>query len=405
MQIERAYVGTWFPRTFLHLKELFLFFHHRRGVSGLDQKRIKEYWKSLAPRNVELHEERDFDHLVVQCGQIDLSITEDGILLLRSESARPKQTLEQLESFYVTRLGPAITYLFSRGAPLPKELANIQEVYPIPLVVKQLSSDEIEDIFREFNDSVVSTAFSPSIHVLSGEKVIVLNVQGGSLFADDIRMEDLIRYIVFFREFEGQLAGYLELHRMLWDRVSQIRESGTVRYKDFPAIREEMLEFLKSISFVKARLGQMDDIMRERETMTQPEFREELTRIGLYRFDALKAERGYIQNLWSMTEDYSKGTLSLLDSLFSENTQRELQALKLVTVIAAVTSFFGMNIGFPWEDRWPEVVNSSLFVVGLIFFIVIGFHWVLQRVIYNRYFTIHSDSYAPNGQQKKRTRI
>lgn len=403
MNIERAYVGTWFPRTFLHLKELFIFFQHKQGIVGLDQKRVKEYWKSLAPRNIELHEESDFDHLIVRFGHIELSVTEDGILLLKSESSHPKQTLERLESFYSSRLGPAITYLFSRGAPLPKELANIQEVYPIPLVVKQLSSEEIEEIFREFHDSVVSTAVSPNIHVISGEKVIVLNIQTGSPFEEESRMEELIRFIVFFREFEGQLAGYLESHRTLWDRVSHIRESGAVRYKDFPSIREEILEFLKTISFVKARLGQMGDIMIEREAMTASQFRDELTQIGLYRFDALKAERGYVQNLWIMTEEYAKGTLSLLDSLFSENTQRELQALKLVTVVAAVTSFFGMNIGFPWEERWPSVVNSSLFVVGLIFVVVVGFHWILQRVIYNRYFTIHSRSSVLGDQRKKRS--
>jgi len=209
MHIERAYVGMWFPRTFLHLKELFSFFKYTRGIDGLDQNRVREFWKSLAPRDVRLHEESDFDYLFVRCGQMDLSITEDGILLLKSESSQPKQALERLESFYVSRLGPAITYLFSRGAPLPRELANAQDVYPIPLVVKSLSSDEIGDLFREFDDSVVSTAISSDIHLISGEKVIVLNVQTGSSFEDETRMDELIRYIVFLENLRVSLPDIL----------------------------------------------------------------------------------------------------------------------------------------------------------------------------------------------------
>jgi len=145
--------------------------------------------------------------------------------------------------------------------------------------------------------------------------------------------------------------------------------------------------------------------MLERETMTTDSFRDALARIWLYRFDALKAERGYVKNLWDMTEEYIKGTLALLDSLFSENTQRELQALKFVTVIAAVTSFFGMNIAFPWEDRWTDVSNSSFFVVGLMFVVVVGFQWILQRVIYYRYFTIHSDSEPLSNRNQRRVRL
>lgn len=398
MNIERAYVGTWFPRTFLHLKELFLFFHSKQGIAGLDPKQVRSYWKSLSPTLVELHEEGDFDHLIVRCGHVDISFTEDGIVLLQSNGMNPKRALEQLEEFYSSRLGPAVTYLFSRGAPLPKELVNVQEVYPIPLVVKQLSSTEIEEIFREFKDAVISTATSKSVHVCSGEKVIVLNIQKGSRFENQDELEELIRYIVFFREFEAQLARYLELHRELWDRISRIRESGTLRYKDFPAIREEILDFLKTISFVKARLGQMEDIMEEREAIAADAFKSDLTAIGMYRFGALKAERGYIQNLWLMTEEYIKGTLTLLDSLFSENTQRELQALKMVTVVAAVTGFFGMNIAFPWDERWEQIFHSSLFVVGLIFVVVVGFQWLLQRVIYNRYFTLHPKN-VPDREQ------
>ena len=54
-----------------------------------------------------------------------------------------------------------------------------------------------------------------------------------------------MRHMVFAREFERQLSDGLRLHREIWDRISAIRESKNMRYRDFPAIRHHLLDFLK----------------------------------------------------------------------------------------------------------------------------------------------------------------
>jgi Mg2+ and Co2+ transporter CorA len=89
-----------------------------------------------------------------------------------------------------------------------------------------------------------------------------------------------------------------------------------------------------------------------------------------------------------MTIDYVKDTLNFLESLFQENTQRELNTLKFITLIAAITSFFGMNIAFPWDERWHEIYVSSFTVVAIIAVVCFIFYFVLKLLIYNRYFTI-----------------
>ena len=202
-----------------------------------------------------------------------------------------------------------------------------------------------------------------------------------------------MHYIIFFREFEDQLAGYLQAHRQMWEQITAIREAEQMLYKDFPRIREEILKNMKVLSFVKARLAQMKDIIQERKNTIDPHIQQELKKLGMLKFDHLEANQKYITHLWQMTIEYAKGSLSLLESLYQENTQKELNAIKFITFGALITGFFGMNIAFPWEDRWIDVKWSSFIVLLIILSLFISFFYILKIAIYNRNFLV---------QQKKK---
>ena len=120
---------------------------------------------------------------------------------------------------------------------------------------------------------------------------------------------------------------------------------------------------------------------------------EELKKLGMLKFDHLEANQKYITHLWQMTIEYAKGSLSLLESLYQENTQKELNAIKFITFGALITGFFGMNIAFPWEDRWIDVKWSSFIVLLIILSLFISFFYILKIAIYNRNFLV---------QQKKK---
>jgi membrane protein YdbS with pleckstrin-like domain len=74
----------------------------------------------------------------------------------------------------------------------------------------------------------------------------------------------------------------------------------------------------------------------------------------------------------------------------SENTQRELRLLQQVTIASMLVGFFGMNIAFPWEERWPNTFLSSFMVFGIIIIMMIVFCQIIKRVISNRRFRISS---------------
>ena len=153
-----------------------------------------------------------------------------------------------------------------------------------------------------------------------------------------------------------------------------------------------ILDFNRTLSYVEARISQMGDILAVRAKDTEQDSLLFLTHLGLNRFEHLEAIRKYINDLIIMTTKYVQGTLELLQSLYDENLQREFKMLKITTFLAAVTSFFGMNIAFPWEERWSMISLISFVVVGIIIIAILLFYLYIKHAILNREFKISSSS-------------
>ena len=387
MRIKQIYLGTWFQRTSLHLKELYRFLKFQKGQPGLGEDRLQHLWNNLNVKKVEFIGNNEFDEIVVLCGHIIVSVTEDGIILLTTKETDIKKAKNNLESFYTEFFAPMLSYLFSLGAPLPMILNQAKDVHPFLVATQNLKDKEADQLYSTFHDEKLTTLTGNHLSVYIGDVLSIFNVKNPRKFSY-IRARELLHYVIFFREFEKQLDSYLALHRTMWDRVTAIREAEQMAYKDFPRIREEILTNLKTLSFVKARLAQMRDIIEERQHTIEDKIKNELHALGLLRFDHLEANQKYVSHLWQMTIEYVKSSLSLLESLYQENTQKELNAIKFITFGALITGFFGMNIAFPWEDRWEDIKISSFLVVFIFISLLISFYYILKVTIYNRNFLV-----------------
>lgn len=386
MRIEEVYLGTWFQRTALHLQELHEFLRTGRGIQKGEEKKLLALWRQMAPEHVTLEEDTALHFVHAVCSGIELTMTEDGVLLLRARGKDLASMRKQLEAFYASLLGPAITQLFRRGAPLPKELTEVRETYPLLVVLHDSTFSERRHLLARTRDQMLAEIRAPGLDVLVGNVIQLYDV--GERGPQGPALTELLRNMVFFREFERQLSRYLNLHRILWEDIARVRNSKRIRFRDFPAVREQLLHHFETLSFVKARLQQMTDIMEARKASASTSGRRLLEQLGWDRFTQMQAAQTYVSHLWEMTIEYAQGTLTMLTTLYEENTQRELALLKYITLAAAVTGFFGMNIAFPWEERWADTLMYSLGVIAILIAAIIVFSLGLKLIIYNRRFTL-----------------
>jgi len=381
---KRIYLGTWFQRTSLHLKEFYDFIEGENSFESLNTEKLEELRKNLNISKTNYYRKQGFEIVTTQSEDIDISMTEDGILLIHSEFENIEVVMKNLEEFYSQKLGPSLNYLYSLGAPLPKDLTKIKEIYPLYMVSHHLTEEDINLTFKMAGDKpFLSYIKKENIEIITGNELQIINFIGETI--DHELVEELVRNMVLFREFEKQLRQYLNLHRTLWEKITAIRESKDVTLEQFPKIRSKIEDYLKTLSFVKARISQMEDILIAREatlneTMSIKKVLNDLDLMS--RFQMFKANQAYLLHLWDVTIEYAEGTISMLDSMVNENTQKEIGVLQVITFIGVLTGFFGMNIAFPWDSLWAKAFHSSFIVVGLIIIISFFTKYILKKSIY-----------------------
>ncbi len=381
---KRIYLGTWFQRTSLHLKEFYDFIEGESSFESLNTKKLEELLKNLKISKTDFYRKQGFEIVTTQSENIDISMTEDGILLIHSEFENIESAMKNLEKFYSQKLGPSLNYLYSLGAPLPKDLTKIKEIYPLYMVSHHLTEEEINNTFKMAGDKpFLSYIKKENIEIITGNELQIINFIGETI--DHELVEELVRNMVLFREFEKQLRQYLNLHRTLWEKITAIRESKDVTLEQFPKIRSKIEDYLKTLSFVKARISQMEDILIAREatlheTMSIKKVLNDLDLMS--RFQMFKANQAYLLHLWDVTIEYAEGTISMLDSMVNENTQKEIGVLQVITFIGVLTGFFGMNIAFPWDSLWAKAFHSSFIVVGLIIIVSFFTKYILKKSVY-----------------------
>src|SRR3989338_292309 len=149
MKIEKIYLITWLQRTTIHLQEMYDFLRGNFDSLQLNEDTLEQSLKALDISDVLLTEKNDFETLTAKAGAYEFTAVEDGVFSLSTTEPNISTSIPAIEDYYRNHLGPSLAYLFSKGAPLPKELSDIKEVYPIVLIVRDATDEDIELLRNE----------------------------------------------------------------------------------------------------------------------------------------------------------------------------------------------------------------------------------------------------------------
>ncbi|MBI3685074.1 hypothetical protein HY250_01595 [Candidatus Azambacteria bacterium] len=245
MTVKKIYIGGWFQRTTLHLTEMWDFLKY--GMSRLDfpPAELAKARALLAIANV-TRESGPLEYLLVETSVgISYRIYEDGLIILEKDFRSLKEDFADIKDYYDNKLSKALSLIFSKGAPVPKELASIQT---------------------------------------------------------NLRDETLARHIIesqiFFREFKSQLARYLAIHRLVWEKIERIKEREKIKGNEIDGLRNELSDYQKTIHLIGARIDQMDAYLKTRQKLTDLKTMDEyLQPLFQFKFETLADTHAYIKHL------------------------------------------------------------------------------------------------------------
>jgi hypothetical protein len=367
--------GGWYQRTTLHLSEIYDLF--ALGHSGLKLDKTILH---------NLHQKLDFVSVTREWGEleyikcltgkgIEVRYYEDGLYVLIFNSTHIVTGQKMLRDYYDECLAPAISYIFSLGAPTPKVLANIKQDHPT--VVSAVTTSPQTFFAKLKFGPVYSQILSPDLSVYKTPAHIVILSKNSS---QDVTK--LIEMQIFFREFKDQLHRYLNLHREIWEEISDIKERGSIAGKEVETLRARLDSYQKTINLIKSRLNQMGTYVRTRASIAKKlELEDKLASVFQYKFETLTNTHSYVQDIWKMTQDYVDTAIQVINEVKAQSTSNGINSLRLITTIGVLSGIFT----YLSKDQFPTFT-----LIGLWYFLVLVLGtWIINQIVTTAFRSIH----------------
>lgn len=362
MRISNVYVGGWFQRTMLQLSEIYDFLRDAKTQLNLDQDKLNAYRKDLQIGKIDYGVSGEEYIEFTTALDIKVKVFEDGLIVLNNQKVSEDTLFADIDNvtdYYENRLSPTFSYLFSLGAPVPKELANIETVYPYFIVCDNATQDEISELLARTEKQKYFEFINDNYNVVRGDKYYFINNKKQSF-------DNIERYIeeqVFIREFKGQLHRYLNLHRIIWEKIDSVKENTNVKGSEIVKFTTKLEGYAKTINLIDGRISQMSTYISTREKIAKSDKDlAEFLAISGYRYETLRDTLDYIKYLWNMTNNYVSSAQKLFDSIKQDVTSKSVDSLTIVTSMSAGASIIGLL-----TETAPEFT-----VFGVIYFFILA---------------------------------
>ena len=359
--------GGWYQRTTLHLSEIYDLFALGHSSLRLSPDKIRQYYRNFEFVSV-TRQAGDLEYVkAITRHGIEIRYYEDGLYTLELKSTDIKSARDRLRHYYETYLNPAISYIFSLGAPTPKVLADIKTTHPVVVSIADsnsssiLKSHKFGEIYSQITSKYLSVSKTPDYIII---------ISAPSAFYP----RELIEMQIFFREFKDHLQRYLNIHRDIWEEISNIKEKGVILGSDVESIRSRLDSYQKTISLIRSRINQMGAYVQTRSSLAKKlEIEKDLLSIFQYKFETLSDTHSYIQDIWKMTQEYVDTAIQVVVEVKNQTTNNNINSLRLITTIGVLSGIFG----YLSKDKFPEIT-----FIGIWYFIVLLLGtWTINQII------------------------
>lgn len=372
MKVSSIYIGGWFQRTMLQLSEVYDFLRNGDSQLKLNKKKLLELRKNLNIGNIEYGVAGEEFVAFTTSEHIRIKIFEDGLIVVGSDEV-DEDTLfadvDKLKDYYELKLSPAINYIFSLGAPVPKELAHIENIYPYFVVCEDATRDDIAELLAKTERQKYFEFDNKNYSVLRGDKYYFINNKKTS----KANIERYIEEQIFIREFKGQLHRYLNLHRIIWEKIDQVKDRSKVKGSDVIKFSTKLESYAKTVNLIDGRIQQMSTYISTRERIAkQDKELEEFLAISGYRYETLRDTLEYIKDLWVMTKNYVAGAQKLFDGIKQDVTSSSINSLTIVTSMSAGAAILDLFTGS----------EPTFTTFGFIYFFILALvGWVATKLL------------------------
>lgn len=363
--MHKITLGAWYPRTTLHLSEIYTFLHEGTSELNLTREKLNEYHRILQLRAVSQETNYlEYIHAFTNNG-IEIKYYEDGLYTLEIKTKDIEKGEKSLKEYF-NSLNSAFSYLFSLGAPTPKVLANMPAHHPTVIAIEEKQWKNFKFDLKIYGEIYTQVKADEIIVYKTKDYIFIVYSHH-----TEKMVENLIEMQIFFREFKDQLKRYLNIHRTIWEEISAIKEQKTISADEIGLVRSKLDAYQKTINLVSNRINQMNTYISTRSKVAADVAVEKyLLTLFQYKFEVLTDTHKYIQEIWKMTTDYVNSAIQIINEIQNQSTQRSIQSLQLITLANVISTLLTKMA----LDQIPGVTSLGIIYVVIIVLVA----WVIN---------------------------
>src|SRR3989339_901926 len=258
------------------------------------------------------------------------------------------------------------------GGWYQRTMLHLSEIYdflkdassPLNLNAKKLKDLrkrlDIESMEMKMGDFEYIEIKKNEFEIYRGDKLYIIN----NVSEKSETIEKIINEQIFVREFKGQLHRYLNLHRIIWEKIADIKERGEIQGKEAGIFKSQIESYKKTINLIEARINQMGSYIGTRGAIVKndPEL-QKIIDVLKFKYDTLGDTLSYIKEIWSMTKNYLDSSQQIFNNIQAESTSGSINSLTIITSAGVAASLIKLL-----DQKMPEIKLD-----GVIYFLILAF--------------------------------
>lgn len=390
MKFKKIYIGSWVPRTIVHIEEFYDFLKNKKTNLSLDNKKLLDLYKKLKVLDFKIDSNIEGCFIYSKFDKIDFLYKENGLMIFSKEIEDLKKDSKYITDFSVNNILKTFSYLYSLGAPIPKIFTSMFSVMPFIIEIETTNQKDIEKIFLEKNEKINKEIKDKDFDLFLGGELVVFNNK------NKIKNQNLIfEKIIFLSDVKSQFSKIINLHRFIWEELDKIRKKNNIKLEKITQVRDSLLELNNEVIFFSSRLEQIKfNIDKEINNLEKNYFNKKIENFLKIEFKTLFDTSDYVNNLWKMTQNNVDSTLNLISLIYQENTEKQLNVLQIIFIVSAVASVIALGSIYGFNFNVMDNYNNVLYHGNTVSFsirdfIKFGFFAILgASIIYFLFFFV-----------------